>query len=141
VGTDASQGLVEQARKANPEAVFIHQNVYDLDFPENSFDGFWASAVLLHIPKVRIDEALRKIHHVVKSGGVGFISIKEGEGERMMSEDAQIGEMGFSRLFSFYSQSEFEEVLKRNGYEVEEFQYRPISEKTKWLVFLVRVLK
>ncbi len=141
MGTDASQGLVEQARKANPEAVFIHQNVYDLDFPENSFDGFWASAVLLHIPKVRIDEALRKIHHVVKSGGVGFISIKEGEGERMMSEDAQIGEMGFSRLFSFYSQSEFEEVLKRNGYEVEEFQYRPISEKTKWLVFLVRVLK
>ena len=59
----------------------------------------------------------------------------------MVSEDAQIGEMGFSRLFSFYSRDEFTEVLKRDRYEVEELQDRPLSEKTRWLVFLVRVLK
>lgn len=54
--------------------------------------------------------------------------------------DPQAGE-NQPRLFSYYSRQEFEEVLRRNGYEIEEFQHRPITEKTKWLIFFVRVLK
>jgi len=141
VGTDASQGLITQAKETNPNVPFFHQSVYDLDFTQDSFDGFWASAVLLHIPKKRIDEALGRIHNVVRNKGVGFISIKEGIGEKMVKEDAQMGNMGHSRLFSFYSRQEFEEVLKRNGYETIEFKYKPMSEATKWLIFFVRVLK
>lgn len=80
VGTDASQGLIEQAQKANPQTVFLTQSVYDLDFPPDFFDGFWAAAVLLHIPKNKIDLALGKIKSVVKPGGIGFITLKEGEG-------------------------------------------------------------
>jgi len=140
-GTDVSEGLIRQARKANPNTTFIHQSVYDLDFPKDSFDGFWASAVLLHIPKDRISEALAKIHDVVKPDGIGFISVKEGEGEKMVSEDVQIGNMGFSRFFSFFKREEFAEILKNNGYEILEFIYHPMSEKTKWLVFFVKVKK
>ena len=80
-GTDISKGLLEAAKKYNPGAKFLLKSVYDLDFPENSFDGFWACAVLLHIPKSRIDEALRQLHKVVKPNGVGFISVKQGVGE------------------------------------------------------------
>lgn len=141
IGTDASTGLIKEAKRLNPKATFLVQSVYDLDFPQNTFDGFWASAVLLHIPKSKIDKALIKIKQVVKPNGIGFFSIKDGEGERMVTEDAQIGDMGSSRLFSFYSRQEFEEVLKINGYKVEEFQYRPMNEKTKWLIFFVRVMK
>src|SRR3990172_7698795 len=55
VGTDASGGLLNEASKRNPNCKFLKRSVYDLDFPENSFDGFWASAVLLHIPKGKIN--------------------------------------------------------------------------------------
>lgn len=82
-GTDVSKGLLEEARKANPSTVFLRQSVYDLDFPDNTFDGFWASAVLLHIPKDRIDEALSRLRAVVRNDGIGFISIKQGEGQKI----------------------------------------------------------
>jgi len=127
-GTDASGGLIRVAQKRNPEATFKKVSVYDLDFPEQSFDGFWTAATLLHIPKDKIDDALTKIRSQVKVGGVGFISLKEGEGER---EDKNTG-----RWFSYYSQEEFSEVLERNGFKVADFASRE-GEKDTWLCFWV----
>jgi SAM-dependent methyltransferase len=82
VGTDVSTGLLEIARNELPGYPFFEQSVYDLDFDGEQFDGFWASAVLLHIPKSRIDEALSRIKSVVRARAIGFISIKDGTGER-----------------------------------------------------------
>jgi len=130
-GTDISEGLLKEARKYNPEATFLEQSVYDLDFPESSFDGFWASAVLLHIPKVRIAEALESIHRIVKSNGLGFIAVKQGEGEKVEDE---------GRFFAYYSDDEFKKKLREN-FEVVERKIRPMSEKTIWLVYIVRVKK
>lgn len=131
-GTDVSEGLLEEAKKVNPDTTFIKQSVYDLDFPNDTFDGFWASAVLLHIPKERIDEAMGKLHGVVINNGIGFISIKQGEGQRIDEE---------TRLFSYWQDDEFQDVLKRNGFEVIETISRPMSERTTWLVYFVRVEK
>lgn len=128
-GTDASQELIKIAQKRNPRANFLCQEVGDLDFPQETFDGFWIAATLLHIPKTRIDKALSRIKKVVKPGGVGFISMKQGEGEKT---DQKTG-----RWFAYYSKNEFTEVLERNGFKVVETQIRPEEEDT-WLVFYVR---
>lgn len=132
VGTDVSEGLLAEARKRNPKSKFLNQSVYNLDFPENTFDGFWAAAVLLHIPKRRIDEALGKIHEVVKNKEVGFISLKQGEGER---EDEK------GRWFAYYSKEEFDKILSDDGFEIVGFNLQPMTEKTIWLIYLVRVKK
>lgn len=131
-GTDVSQGLIEIASKYNPGATFLKQSVYGLDFPENSFDGFWASAVLLHIPKARIGEALGSIHKIVKPDGLGFIAVKQGNGEKVEDE---------GRFFAYYSDEEFKTKLSENGFEIAESHIRPMSEKTVWLVYLVKVRK
>lgn len=111
-----------------------------MDYPESSFDGFWTSATLLHIPKSRIDEALRSIHRVVRPERVGFISIKKGEGEKIEVDEPQMtGER--KRLFSYYSREEFREALKRNGYKVVEERIRPMSERTTRLIYFVEVVK
>ena len=67
LGTDISSGMLEQARKNNPGIRFDEISVYDLNFDE-PFDGFWCSAVLLHIPKNRLNEALSAIHKNIKEG-------------------------------------------------------------------------
>lgn len=139
-GTDISQGLLEEARKANPDATFLHQSVYDLDFPDDTFDGFWASAVLLHIPKDRIDEALGRLHSVVRNDGVGFISIKKGEGQKIEEDEPDMDEKRI-RLFSYWQDGDFQEALKRNNFEVVDSQVRPMSERTTWLIYLVKVKK
>lgn len=128
-GTDASEGLLKIARKRNPTASFKRVGVHELDFPGGTFDGFWTAATLLHIPKDKIDQALTKIGQVVKPGGIGFVSMKAGAGERT---DPETG-----RWFSYYSQEDFRGVLKRNGFEVVEEQTRK-GEKDWWLVYFVR---
>src|SRR5687767_11237379 len=40
-GTDASKGLIELAQERNPGATFENKSVFDLDYPDNTFDGFW----------------------------------------------------------------------------------------------------
>ena len=133
VGTDISTGLLELAKRENPHATFFAQSVYDLDFPEGTqFDGFWASAVLLHIPKRRMNEALQRITKFMRNSAVGFISLKQGDGERL-EED--------KRFFAYYSEEEFREVLQENGFEFIQTTVHPMSEKTTWLCFFVRVLK
>lgn len=128
-GTDASKGLITVAQQRNPNATFINKSVDELDFPDGSFDGFWTAATLLHIPKDRIDTALQSIKRVIKSEGIGFISMKAGSGERI---DLETG-----RWFSYYSQEEFKEVLVRNKFNIIGQETRK-GEKDWWLVYYVR---
>jgi len=136
VGTDVSDGLLDIARKSLPNQQFIKMSVYDLSFPEK-FDGFWASAVLLHIPKARIGEALRKIKSTQISGSIGFISIKDGSGEKMSQR--RIDGVDTERFFALWGRKEFEEVLDRNGFEVIDYEYRTVSANTQWHMFIVKI--
>jgi len=139
-GTDVSRGLLDEAKKANPDTTFLQQSVYDLDFPDDTFDGFWASAVLLHIPQKRLNDALVRIHSVVKNGGIGFISIKQGDGE-MIEEDEPNIEGKRIRFFTYWQDAEFQEALVKNGFEVIESRVRPMCKRTTWLVYFVKVKK
>lgn len=133
-GIEPSGGLLAIARQQNPDARFDHNTLYDLNYKEK-FDGFWCTAVLLHVPRNRIDEALQTIGRNLKSGAIGFITIKEGIGEqvRIESEDPT------SRLFFTYWDTEsFKAVLHRNGYEVLR-EGRRIHLDVDWLTYHVRV--
>lgn len=132
-GTDASKGLIEVASERNPGAVFINEAVEDLSFPAGSFDGYWTAATLLHIPKGQIDVVMQKIKGTCKAGAVGFISLKEGQGEK---EDTNTG-----RWFAYYSEEEFRSVLERNGFGVIGFEVREETRpgQPNWLCFFVRV--
>jgi len=137
VGTDVSSGLLDIARKEMPDQEFYEQSVHDLHFPEREkFDGFWASAVLLHVPKSRIDEALQQIKKVVKPGGVGFISLQNGDGEK--SRINELHGQQLERWFAYWRKDEFTEVLERNAYKVLEYINHPFEGKDKWHCFFVQ---
>jgi ubiquinone/menaquinone biosynthesis C-methylase UbiE len=136
-GADVSEELLKIARKRLPGQKFIHQSVYELDFPDK-FDGFWASAILLHVPKSRIDEALQKIKSVTRPGAIGFISVKDGAGEQLTEHRFRDKEENLKRMFVYWSKGDFENVLNKNGFKVLDYTYRPISEKTKWHIYIVK---
>lgn len=137
VGTDIAPNLLALARKNNTGAEFHEASLYSLDFKE-PFDGFWCAAVLIHIPKSRIDEALSAIRQNLKSRAIGFIAVKEGEGERLESKP-DLNNASF--LFSYWGREEFRDVLARNGFETLHEDYNPMSERTKWLTYIVRAEK
>jgi SAM-dependent methyltransferase len=129
VGTDISAGLLRGARKHNPAAVFHQVSVYDLaENWQETFDGFWASAVLLHVPKRRINDALRSIRTTLGKSAIGFISLKQGTGEQIEAD---------GRYFSYWQQPEFAATLAANGFSVKDYMYHPMSERTRWLCFFV----
>jgi len=140
VGIDISDEMLAEARQLVPTANFIKGNAYSLDFPSRSFDGFWAAASLLHIPKINASLVLQEIKRVVRSGGIGFIAMKEGEGEKMVRGSID----GDERFFSFYGETEFLNLLRGNGFEVIEHlrdmrEYNPPKNLTVWLLYIVRV--
>jgi SAM-dependent methyltransferase len=139
VGTDLSSGLLAVARKTLPNQELYEQSVYDLDFPDREkFDGFW-TATLLHIPKSRIDEALQRIKTVIKPGGIGFISLKDGDDEQVRVDE--FGGSKFERFFAYWRKDEFIETLKQNGYTLIDYTYHQDERKDRqpWHCFFVKL--
>lgn len=139
VGTDVSGKMIEQARKKLPKKRFYRQSVYDLSFPEK-FDGFWASKVLLHIPKTRISEALVCIRSVLKPGAIGFISLIDGNGEELINEDWD-NNTSYKRFFAYWTKNEFTKILEKNNFVVVDYMFNNETNRLKWHCFFVKSLK
>lgn len=140
IGTDISVGLLKAARTNYPDTSFLHQSIYDLEFPTGTqFDGFWASAVLLHIPKSKINTALTSLKKYLKPKAVGFISLKLGTGENLEQvEDKEISDnRRHHRLFVYYTKNEFEKVLSENNFKILDFSIKKGS-TIDWICFIVQ---
>ena len=77
--TDGSPEMAEIAsrRLGHPvEAMLFHE----LDARE-AYDGLWASACLLHVPRDELAAILGRIHRALKPSGVFYASFKIGEGD------------------------------------------------------------
>jgi SAM-dependent methyltransferase len=53
------------------------------------FDGIWACASLLHVPKSELQDAVLRLVHALKPHGALYLSVKYGSGERV-AEDRRL---------------------------------------------------
>lgn len=134
-GTEPATELLNIAQRENPEARFAQQTVYELEPAE--YDGFWAAAVLLHIPRRRIHEALVRLREAVRPGAIGFIAIKEGDGEHL---ETMNGDAVTKRLFVLWRDPEFRAELAQAGFGVVDYGRTVKSERTVWLKYIVRAV-
>lgn len=77
--TDGSPELAEIAsrRLGRPVGTLLF---HDLDSVE-AYDGVWANACLLHVPRDRLANVLSLIHRALKPGGAFYASYKAGDGD------------------------------------------------------------
>lgn len=77
--TDGSSGMAAEAEKRLGRTVRI------MRFAElaevNAYDGVWASACLLHVPRADLSDVLARIRRALRPGGVFYASYKAGEAE------------------------------------------------------------
>lgn len=129
IGVEPARGLRKIAQENNPDAHFVDTTIYDLNFPKNSFDGFWLCQMLIHIPKDRLTEAFNSLKKVVKKNGVGMISILEG------NDDMQESRPG--RYYSLWSFDEFSKILRDNNFEI--LHSRKLETgASPWLIFIIK---
>lgn len=131
IGCEPAKGLLKLARKKNPLAKFENISIYEIDGLNEKFDIFWASAMLIHIPKARLAEVLELIHKVIKTGGIGFISVMEGNADMLESRPG--------RHYSLWSQKEFGKALKKAGFQVLK-KRRIETNASPWLTYIFKAI-
>ena len=139
LGTDASKGMLAVARKHAPKGKFILKSYYDLNFTPRTFDGFWAVASLLHVPKRRVGKVLQSLRTILKDDGVGFISLKKKTSvDEAVVKEGRYG--GSERFFAYYTKKEFTRMLEKNGFRVVRAyqKKRPKDSRVQWLCYFVK---
>ena len=133
-GIDLSEKLLEIARKNAPKAEFYLMDMRNLAFPSDYFDGIWACASFLHIPKKDSRKTLDEFYRVLKQNGLLYLSVKEGCSEGFV-KSAQYGNE--ERYFVFYNSKELRELVE-GKFKV----FNEIIEKKKdnWINIFARKL-
>jgi ubiquinone/menaquinone biosynthesis C-methylase UbiE len=121
-GIDLSPGMVEEARKANPDIEFRVGDMRALDLPDGSLAGIAAFYSIIHVPREEVTDALRELRRVLQPGGVLFLTFHVGD-EVVHLEDF-LGHP-VSLDFTFFTQGEMEGYLRDAGFRVDTSIQRP----------------
>lgn len=133
IGVDFSSEMIKIAMREVRDVTFKVMDICELNFQADSFNGIWASASLLHIPKDKIFEVFKNLHTILNEGGVFYLSLKKGIGEHII-EDTRYG--GISKYYSFYTTDEIVDYLQRAGFKIstiEEMEMRSFYDTNSWL--------
>ncbi|MBY4606351.1 class I SAM-dependent methyltransferase [Rhizobium sp. 9T] len=103
--TDGSAELTRQAEMliGRPVRVMLFQ---DLD-ADSAFDGVWAHASLLHVPRSELADVFARIRGALRTGGIFHASFKAGEAE---------GHDGFGRYYNYPSPDWLSALLVKGGW-------------------------
>ena len=100
---DAVDGSAELCRIASEfTGIQVHQMLFQELQEKEKYDGIWACASVLHVPKIELANILQKMCNAVKADGIIYTSFKYGdfEGERS------------GRFFSDFTEKSFFEFVK-----------------------------
>lgn len=114
-GIDINNNFIEIAKAKVPNAKFSVMNTEKLDFADQSFDGIYACAILVHIKKENVGKILNEFRRCLKDHGKLFIAVKEGVGEEYIS-DPHSGNI--KRFMSYFTQEEIRQYLGKTGFKI-----------------------
>lgn len=131
VGVDLSSGMLAEAR-VRASGPLVQMDMRALGFASETFHGVWCAASLLHLPKIEAPTVLQEIHRILTAGGVLFLAVQAGEGERW-----ETGAYGHpvERFFARYSPEEIVTLLAEHGFAVREHDAGDAGVR-RWLRFL-----
>ncbi len=139
VGIDFSQKLIEIANQEIPQADFRVLDMRKVGTMSEEFDGIFASATLLHIPKNEIPYVLKGFVNRLAKGGCLYVAVKENRSGSPDEEIKQEDDYGYKyeRFFSYFSADELHNYLKDAGLEIV-YESKTLAAKTYWLEIVGR---
>lgn len=100
---DASSVLVNKA--AELTGLDVQLSTFNTFSTMNKYDGIWACASLLHVPKKDLMNTIKKLANVIVSGGYWYMSFKYGDNEREVD----------GRSFTDMTEQSFMELIEPLG--------------------------
>ena len=131
---DATDGSEEMCVRATEyTGIQVKRMLFqELDACEK-YDGIWACASILHLPKAELAEVITKIEAALKTGGVLYTSFKYGNFEGMKN----------GRYFTYFTEETLNEFWG-NAFSLQIFDkwitqdVRPDRKDEKWINLLAR---
>jgi ubiquinone/menaquinone biosynthesis C-methylase UbiE len=119
-GVDASEGLIAVAKKKSLDIEFLVGNFLDLPFLDETFDGVWSHASLVHLDTISdVKSALSEFYRVLKNEGYLYVLVKKQNGEEktaVVSDSLS----NHNRFFRYYTEEELQTLLEEVGFTITE---------------------
>jgi ubiquinone/menaquinone biosynthesis C-methylase UbiE len=136
-GIDLSENMVKKAKDFSPSSKFYVMDMQNLDFDNQSFDGIWCSAALLHLNKNDATLALKEIKRVLKKDGFLYLNLKEGIGEKVIVDERY---QNSEKFYSYYQESEIKDLLSKFNFKIIDFEIKnnsPEKYRNTGIIYLI----
>ena len=89
-GFDSSNELLKLAQDLFPKVQFNKAQLPHLDEIKNQYDNVFCETVIMHLPKVQIESAIKNLKRILKPNGVLYLSWRVTEGEDLRHKDGRL---------------------------------------------------
>ena len=103
VGVDLSEKMLQIAQASVKNCTFIQADLRKIPLDDDSIDGIWCCASLLHLKHSEVPTALTEFRRVLKKDAVCCILMKEGSGEEFVQDDLS---QGLQRFYCYFREDE-----------------------------------
>lgn len=134
VGVDRTNALLSAGRARYRALPLVHADFRQLPFQDLSFDGLWAAASLMHLPKPVARRVLVDLRRLVHPGGLLAATVTYGVKSGVVTDGWVPG-----RYFARWKKDELARAVRRAGWEVLELKMVTNCErKGRWLNLLAK---
>lgn len=134
IGLDGTPAFVKMAQQASGCEVW-QQSFLNLDLPPNTFDGIFANASLLHVPRREMPKVLADLWRSLIINGVLLMSMGRGDWEGYSARTS-----GY-RYVAAWEYQTLAQCVEAAGFEIIDHYYRPPGvpkEQQSWLVIVAK---
>jgi SAM-dependent methyltransferase len=134
IGLDLTKSSLRYARRRNPRAPLIRADLRRPPFRVASFDGIWAAASLIHLPKLAVRPTLRTLLQLAPPGGMLAATLIHGRDSGVLREGWLPG-----RFISRWHKAELAQAVRRAGWKIISLKTVANRErKGRWLNLIAR---
>lgn len=111
-GLDITRAFLNIARRRYPHLTFHEGDISDrTTVPKKKFNGFFAAAVLMHIPFEKWPEMFANIETITKPGAIGYVSLP-------VEHPSEAGTKDDQRHFTLLTPREQTEYFKSRNWKI-----------------------
>jgi len=134
VGMDLTTAFLRSAKKMAPSVPLVRADMRDLPFQDEMFEGVWAAACLMHLPKPETARVLKRLSRIVRPGGLLVATVTYGTRSRILTDGWMPG-----RYFARWQKTELARVVEESGWMIDSLRVVSNQErKGRWLNLLAR---
>lgn len=133
-GVDISEEMIKIAQSRFPQLDFSTGNILDENtLPKKKFDGFWASAIFMHIPIEDRPKLFDNLEKLIVDGGVCYLTLLN---EKFENNSKVLD----SRHFEIISDEKFKEIISQRNWQILEQGELPKTIQNRgWRWYIVKL--